>query len=306
MEESSRDRSSRASPLPAHRPRLQQPATGILATPPGRRSTYRADRACLEQSTVDNARRAVRQAGLRRKGRFEIGHVDLSAAVHETTSLIRASIGRTVRLELQLSMGLPIVEGDLTQIRQIIMNLVLNGAEATEGKAGVIRVTTGVMDAAAAYLASTHLSPDLPEGRYVFLEVADNGRGMSPDTLARIFDPFFSTKFTGRGLGLAAVLGIVRAHNGALKVEATGLARRSSAPAASNVLATRRRRWSSRPRSGTAAAWPWSSMTSLRCGTWRRACWCRWASTSKPPRAAPKRSRSWASGRARSRSSCST
>ena len=116
-------------------------------------------------------------------------------------------------------MGLPIVEGDLTQIRQIIMNLVLNGAEATEGKAGVIRVTTGVMDADAAYLATTHLSPDLPEGRYVFLEVADNGRGMSPDTLARIFDPFFSTKFTGRGLGLAAVLGIVRAHNGALKVE---------------------------------------------------------------------------------------
>ena len=116
-------------------------------------------------------------------------------------------------------MGLPIVEGDLTQIRQIIMNLVLNGAEATEGKAGVIRVTTGVMDADAAYLATTHLSPDLPEGRYVFLEVADNGRGMSPDTLARIFDPFFSTKFTGRGLGLAAVLGIVRGHNGALKVE---------------------------------------------------------------------------------------
>ena len=83
------------------------------------------------------------------------------------------------------------VEGDLTQIRQIVMNLVLNGAEATEGKAGIIRVTTGVMDADAAYLASTHLSPDLPEGRYVFLEVADNGRGMSPDTLARIFDPFF-------------------------------------------------------------------------------------------------------------------
>ncbi len=198
--------------------------TGILGHANlARRSTVPSEiDACLEQveqSTERAAELCGQMLAYAGKGRFEIGHVDLSAAVHETTSLIRASIGRTVRLELQLSMGLPIVEGDLTQIRQIIMNLVLNGAEATEGKAGVIRVTTGVMDADAAYLASTHLSPDLPEGRYVFLEVADNGRGMSPDTLARIFDPFFSTKFTGRGLGLAAVLGIVRAHNGALKVE---------------------------------------------------------------------------------------
>ena len=198
--------------------------TGILGHANlARRSTVPSEiDACLEQveqSTERAAELCGQMLAYAGKGRFEIGHVDLSAAVHETTSLIRASIGRTVRLELQLSMGLPIVEGDLTQIRQIIMNLVLNGAEATEGKAGIIRVTTGVMDADAAYLASTHLSPDLPEGRYVFLEVADNGRGMSPDTLARIFDPFFSTKFTGRGLGLAAVLGIVRAHNGAMKVE---------------------------------------------------------------------------------------
>ena len=198
--------------------------TGILGHANlARRSTVPSEiDACLEQveqSTERAAELCGQMLAYAGKGRFEIGHVDLSAAVHETTSLIRASIGRTVRLELQLAMGLPIVEGDLTQIRQIIMNLVLNGAEATEGRAGIIRVTTGIMDADAAYLASTHLSPDLPEGRYVFLEVADNGRGMNGETLGRIFDPFFSTKFTGRGLGLAAVLGIVRGHNGALKVE---------------------------------------------------------------------------------------
>jgi len=198
--------------------------TGILGHANlARRSTVPSEiDACLEQveqSTERAAELCGQMLAYAGKGRFEVNHVDLSAAVHETTSLLRASIGRGVRLELQLATGLPIVEGDLTQIRQIIMNLVLNGAEATEGKAGVIRVTTGVMDADAAYLATTHLAPDLPEGRYVFLEVADNGRGMSDDTLARIFDPFFSTKFTGRGLGLAAVIGIVRGHSGALKVE---------------------------------------------------------------------------------------
>jgi len=198
--------------------------TGILGHANlARRSTVPSEiDACLEQVEQSTERAAdlcgqmLAYAG---KGRFEIGHVDLSAAVHETTSLLRASIGRAVRLELQLATGLPIVEGDLTQIRQIIMNLVLNGAEATEGKGGVISVRTGVMDASKAYLASTHLSPELPAGRYVFLEVTDNGRGMSLETQARIFDPFFSTKFTGRGLGLAAVLGIVRGHSGALRVE---------------------------------------------------------------------------------------
>jgi PAS domain S-box-containing protein len=198
--------------------------TGILGHANlARRSTVPSEiDACLEQVEQSTERAAdlcgqmLAYAG---KGRFEIGQVDLSAAVHETTSLLRASVGRNVRLELQLATGLPIVEGDLTQIRQIIMNLVLNGAEATDGKAGVIKVSTGSMFADTGYLRSTHLSPDLPAGRYVFLEVTDNGRGMSPDTQGRIFDPFFSTKFTGRGLGLAAVLGIVRGHSGALKVE---------------------------------------------------------------------------------------
>jgi PAS domain S-box-containing protein len=153
------------------------------------------------------------------KARFEVQQVDLSTAVDDTTVLIRSSVGKHVTLDLALARDLPSVEGDLTQVRQIIMNLVLNASEAIEDRPGRIRITTGTMAADRNYLAATHLAPDLPPGRYVFLEVSDTGRGMSRETQARIFDPFFSTKFTGRGLGLAAVLGIVRSHRGALRVE---------------------------------------------------------------------------------------
>jgi PAS domain S-box-containing protein len=153
------------------------------------------------------------------KARFEVQHVDLSTAVDDTTVLIRSSIGKHVTLDFALARDLPSIEGDLTQVRQIIMNLVLNASEAIEDRPGRIRITTGTMTADRAYLSATHLAPDLPPGRYVFLEVSDTGRGMSRETQSRIFDPFFSTKFTGRGLGLAAVIGIVRSHRGALRVE---------------------------------------------------------------------------------------
>jgi PAS domain S-box-containing protein len=153
------------------------------------------------------------------KGRFEVTRVNLSELVHETTSLIRTSVGRNVSLDLSLTHDLPLVEADLTQIRQIIMNLVLNASEAIEDRPGAIRIRTGAVQVERPELQRMHLAADLEPGRYVYLEVSDTGRGMSAETLNRIFDPFFSTKFTGRGLGLAAVLGIVRSHKGALKVE---------------------------------------------------------------------------------------
>ncbi|MBI4663135.1 MAG: hypothetical protein HY735_30375 [Verrucomicrobia bacterium] len=98
------------------------------------------------------------------------------------------------------------------------MNLVINASEAIRDHPGSITVATGRMRASREYLAGTVLSPEIPEGEYVYLEVADTGCGMSAETVSRIFDPFFTTKFTGRGLGLAAVLGIVRGHKGALQV----------------------------------------------------------------------------------------
>jgi len=98
------------------------------------------------------------------------------------------------------------------------MNLITNAAEAIGEGGGVVRVSTGAVDADRTYLSGTYFDDRLPAGRYVYLEVGDTGCGMSLETQARIFDPFFTTKFTGRGLGLAAVIGIVRAHRGALKV----------------------------------------------------------------------------------------
>jgi CheY-like chemotaxis protein len=121
-------------------------------------------------------------------------------------------------MKFELSPGLPVVLGDATQLRQVIMNLVINASEAIGDKSGFISVNTGLTRADRAYLAGAYFARDLPEGDYVSLEISDNGGGMSPEVLAKIFDPFFTTKFTGRGLGLAAVLGIVRGHKGALKV----------------------------------------------------------------------------------------
>jgi len=152
------------------------------------------------------------------KGQLLVQALDVSAVVQDSLNLLRLSISKKVSLDLNLAAGLPPVEADATQIRQVIMNLVINASEAIGENTGAIRVSTGVMRASREYLAGTILAPEIPEGDYVFLEIADTGCGMSAETISKIFDPFFTTKFTGRGLGLAAVLGIVRGHNGALKV----------------------------------------------------------------------------------------
>ncbi len=152
------------------------------------------------------------------KGRFVVRRLDLSAVVRDTAELIHLSISKNAAVKTDLAPTLPAVAADATQLRQIIMNLVINASEAIAEKNGVITIATGVMQAVRADLTETWLAPGLPERRYVFLSVSDDGAGMSAGTVERIFDPFFTTKFAGRGLGLAAVLGIVRGHQGALKV----------------------------------------------------------------------------------------
>ncbi|HYC70175.1 MAG TPA: CHASE domain-containing protein [Opitutaceae bacterium] len=152
------------------------------------------------------------------QGRVSSAPVDLGEIVRGTASLLGVSLSKKVRLALQLGDDVPAIQADATQLRQIVMNLVLNAADAIGDEPGEVAVRTGRVRATAAELAQGIGRPELPEGDYVFLEVQDTGCGMDAATQARIFEPFFTTKFSGRGLGLSAVLGIVQGHRGSLFV----------------------------------------------------------------------------------------
>jgi len=152
------------------------------------------------------------------KGKFQVRPANLSDLVRDTADLLRVSIPRHVALDLHLDPALPQILADATQIRQVVMNLLTNASEAIGDSPGTITLVTGSIHADRQYLAGAFIDEDIPEGDYVFLDVSDTGCGMDAETRAKIFDPFFSTKFSGRGLGLAAVLGIVRGHCGAIRV----------------------------------------------------------------------------------------
>ncbi len=152
------------------------------------------------------------------KGQFLLEPVNLSAVVSEMADLVQPSIPKKIALQFDLSSDLPHIEADRSQMQQVFMNLVLNAAEAIGSSAGLISVKTGVREIRATHTRYDVEGAELRPGTYAYLEVRDTGSGMDDRTRARIFDPFFSTKFMGRGLGLAAVAGIVRAQRGAIKV----------------------------------------------------------------------------------------
>jgi two-component system, cell cycle sensor histidine kinase and response regulator CckA len=151
-------------------------------------------------------------------GRVVAQHVELDALVREMVDLLGASVARHCTLTYNSPGPLPLVETDPTQIRQVVLNLIVNAAEAVEEGTGVITVETGEDTLDRNSLKHMTFGNDVPPGRYVFIDVVDIGSGMREHTLARMFDPFFSTKDTGRGLGMAAVRGIVRSHRAALRV----------------------------------------------------------------------------------------
>ena len=153
------------------------------------------------------------------KARLQRESVDLSAVVGEMSSMLEASVSKKATLVRELAPGLPRLLGDATQIRQIVMNLVINASEAISAPHGTIRISTGTGTYEAESFARSAAGGELKVGEYVWLEVEDDGVGMDAQTRAQMFDPFFTTKFVGRGLGMAAVLGIVRGHEGAIDVE---------------------------------------------------------------------------------------
>jgi CheY-like chemotaxis protein len=150
------------------------------------------------------------------KGRFIVGPVNLSALVADASALIQGSISKKITLNLHLDSNDPTVESDASQVQQILMNLALNAGEAIGSAPGVISVSTGETRIDAACIQQAMSDWPIEPGRFAFLEVRDTGCGMDESTKSKIFDPFFTTKFHGRGLGLAAVAGIVRAHKGAI------------------------------------------------------------------------------------------
>jgi len=139
--------------------------------------------------------------------------------VREMSELLSVTTDKKLRVDLDIPDRVAPIEADPSQLRQVVMNLVLNATEAMAGRPGTVRVSISERDCALEELARARLGEELPAGRYVVLEVDDDGEGMTPAIAERIFDPFFTTKFTGRGLGLAAILGIVRSHSGAITVE---------------------------------------------------------------------------------------
>jgi len=155
------------------------------------------------------------------KGKFIVKPLNLSEMVNDITKLLNVSITKNVSIDIDLAEQLPAVDVDEAQIQQVIMNLVINASDAIGDKSGTVKIETGVMNTDDTSWRTSFMQDDLPPGRYVYLEVSDNGCGMDDKILQHIFDPFFTTKFTGRGLGLSAVLGIIRGHHGTMKVDST-------------------------------------------------------------------------------------
>jgi len=173
----------------------------------------------IEKAANDAAQLTRQMLAYSGKSGLMVEDLDLARLIDEMRDLIDASVGEGVEVRTELDRSLPLITADEAEVQQVVMNLVGNASEAIGDDEGVVTIAAHVVGCDRNMLADTFLSEDLPEGTYVQLEVADTGCGMDPRTQAKIFDPFFSTKFAGRGLGLAAVLGIVRGIRGALQVE---------------------------------------------------------------------------------------
>jgi signal transduction histidine kinase/CheY-like chemotaxis protein len=179
-------------------------------------STYVAKSEKIIDKAANLTRQLLAYSG---KGKFQLKPMDLTLQVKEMGHLLSVSISKKVKLHYDITEGLPAIIGDTSQIQQVVMNLVINASEAIGDPGGFVQIRTGLKTLGDTDPGGLYTGQGLVPGPYVFLEVQDNGHGMDTRTLERIFDPFFTTKFHGRGLGLAAMLGIVKGHKGGITVD---------------------------------------------------------------------------------------
>ncbi len=185
-----------------------------------------AENSPIRPRLVNIEKAAQRAAGLCRqllayagKGTVEVQPVHLNLMIEDMIHLLRLSISKNIQLHTCFEKNLPFIDADPTQIQQIFMNFITNASDAIGDKNGQISITTGVRHFSSTSLNDMYLSKHLTEGDYIFLSVTDDGSGIEPGAISRIFDPFYTTKRTGRGLGLAAVLGIIQAHGGGIHID---------------------------------------------------------------------------------------
>jgi len=197
---------------------MGQSSLALAKLPDESRAKYHIEKSIqAADRAADLTRQLLAYSG---KGKFVTQEIDLNRLVEENAQLLKVSVSKTTQLQYEID-PLPLsIHGDVGQIQQVIMNLIINASEAMGPNPGLITIRTKhleLTDASTNYSRYTH--DPLPRGKYALLQVADTGGGMSSEIMARIFDPFFTTKFTGRGLGLAAALGIVKGHKGGVRIE---------------------------------------------------------------------------------------
>jgi len=200
--------------------------TGIIGYASFARSRSAPSRETLLGNLDQIERLALRAADLTRqllaysgKGSFVLEPVDLGHVLDDLSGMLDVVLSRKATLKWRLAADLPGVMADRAQMQQVVMNLLTNASEALGDESGTITLGTSVLECSAEFLAEAFGANDLAPGRYVSLEVADTGSGMTKEVTERLFDPFFTTKLAGRGLGMSAVLGIVRGHTGAIRVQ---------------------------------------------------------------------------------------
>ncbi|MFZ4857886.1 MAG: response regulator [Desulfuromonadaceae bacterium] len=179
----------------------------------------------LLNQAVNAAERAAKLSGMMLaysgKGVYSITEQNLTGLIEKNITMLAAAISKSITFDLKLDQTLPPIMADGDQIRQVLMNLIINASEAIGNSNGLISLSTGVRKFSQKTLDLSRLEEKLAAGRYVWLEVSDSGCGMDEETRDKLFDPFFTTKFTGRGLGMSAAQGIIRAHKGAILVESS-------------------------------------------------------------------------------------